>query len=272
MKDYRQFLKLLILFISLFTLNELLFCQNIVDFDSLETDILWKRALLNGKPFTGKSIHDLTALKWTYERYYENGEIKKVIKYFSETGKILEVENFDSLSRHGKYFEYSLDGQILKDYNYYYGKYDGIISEWYPNGQLFYSCRFSKGKKSGTEIIYYPNGQLESSRDYKIKNIPLYDLGNNGQYILKKVTPLQIDDGHWIKYDLKGNIIIEGYFIDSDLNGRWIINKPYYKESYFNKGELIKGDEISNYDIWDFFPSTLFKPRIEDVIKDSQKY
>jgi len=113
-----------------------------------------------------------------FREWYENGNIKKEINYF--TGKkdlksvIIIKEKFNTdLISHGIV---KLKNFVLNESKH--GKY----KEWYLNGNMKIDGNFSNNKKSGEWNYYYLNGNPEIMRKHSVYDETLYPIENGKVY------------------------------------------------------------------------------------------
>lgn len=164
-----------------------------------------------------------------------------IITYF-DANQPLEVVNFKEGKRHGKAEEHYQNGKLKTSAFYKEDKLDGEVKGWYEDGSLrlvkyydlnnpikehkeFYPakegekegqlarlCHYTKaGEFQGEQLSYYPSGATESSLNYKDGKL----------------------DGLKALWTEEGELLEEAWYVNGQLNGRFLEKAPDGREIIF---------------------------------------
>ncbi len=121
---------------------------------------------------------------------------------YYQTGELSDRGN-----KHGLVKTFTLNGTLVSQVTYYYGKEDGIMTEYYPNGKVEAKTNYAEGKRLGKFQAWYKNGQLKEEGEWvQTKEFfPIYFLESSWDstgtsHIIK-------GDGSLIEYSEQGNIL-----------------------------------------------------------------
>jgi antitoxin component YwqK of YwqJK toxin-antitoxin module len=169
------------------------------------------------------------------------------VKYYSESGEILQVLNYIHNKLNGEAFYYYADGRPQRQGYYTDDRQTGIWKEWdksgnygigtYSNDQrdgawIFYNAdgtlqaegKFCKGLKTGKWTEYLPDGRIETG---------VYSRG--------------VRQGAWSCHDAKGQPCYEGAFDNNQKNGLW---KEWNPQGELAQGEYRNGKREGS---WTFY-------------------
>ena len=129
----------------------------------------------------------------------------------------------------------------------------GIWSEYHYTGEFKGKGLYKEGNRVGEWEFYYSSGKLEQKGKYDKKGRAqgpwkwYYESGallREENYVNGKREGLLTDK------DENGNIILQGNFIDNNMEGAWIYETPDYKET----GNYVNGERDSLWRSW-YMPS-----------------
>ncbi|MBA3663436.1 MAG: hypothetical protein H0W61_04405 [Bacteroidetes bacterium] len=141
------------------------------------------------------------------------------IEYFD--GVVVAKGKVDSVrNRIGIWTEYHHTGEFKGKGVYKDGNRTGEWEFFYASGKLEQKGRYDKkGRSQGVWKWYYENGALMREETYV-----------NGKR-----------EGQLTDYDEQGKIILQGLFVDNNMEGSWIYETPDYKEY----GNYVNGERDS---------------------------
>lgn len=128
----------------------------------------------------------------------ENGEVDgESITYYKD-GKLESKGNYLNGERNGYWELYWYTGQLKMKGNYKNGKFDG---EWreYIEGNLHLVNTYCDGVLDGESESHYSNGQINWKGQYKNDKL----------------------EGEWVYYDIHGNIVEKGSYLNGLRHGLW---------------------------------------------------
>ena len=184
--------------------------------------VIFEGEFLNGKKNgKGKEYQNVPII---FEGEYLNGMRNGKGRQFGILGKILfEGEYLKGKKWNGKGYH---DNNII--YELINGK--GYIQEYDSNGCLEYEGEYLNGERNGKGKLYDREygflkfeGEFLNGKKWTGKG---YDKDNNILYELKE------GNGYIKEYDYKGRLIIEGEYLNGQLNGKVI--GPYFTGEYKN--------------------------------------
>ena len=161
----------------------------------------------NGK---GKEYYNNGLLK--FEGEYLNGERIIGKLYDNNCNIYCDLESTKGLIK-----EYYDNFDLMFEGEYLNGKRNGKGKEYYYNGKLEFEGEYLNGKRNGKGKEYYGNGKTKFEGLYnngRIWSGIKYDLMNNKVYELKNGSGVIKD------YDLNGILIVEGDYLNGEINGK----------------------------------------------------
>ena len=191
-----------------------------------------------------KSIYFIRKL---FSYVYEDRKLKLIL-YNKYIQKIMDITltNFKFMS--GKYVIYESNG-LAKEYDrfndelifkgeYLNRKRNGKGEEYNSYGEIKFSGDYLNGKRNGTGKEYYKsivlfegeylNGKKWNGKGYSKNGNLLYELKDGNGFVKE--------------YDIKSEILFEGYYKDGERNGKGTEYDSLYKLVMFD-GEYYKGKE-----------------------------
>ena len=191
-----------------------------------------------------KSIYFIRKL---FSYVYEDRKLKLIL-YNKYIQKIMDITltNFKFMS--GKYVIYESNG-LTKEYDrfndelifkgeYLNRKRNGKGEEYNSYGEIKFSGDYLNGKRNGTGKEYYKsillfegeylNGKKWNGKGYSKNGNLLYELKDGNGFVKE--------------YDIKSEILFEGYYKDGERNGKGTEYDSLYKLVMFD-GEYYKGKE-----------------------------
>lgn len=191
-------------------------------------------------------------------------EIKK--DYYPDGSIKIEASYKDGVPE-GVRREYNKEGKIEKAYIFKNGKVigEGILTEkgekdsfwkeYYDNGRIKAEGNYEKDKRVGEWKFYHGNGKLEQIGSYNEDGKYTGEwkwFNQNGSLLRKESFRDGLADGLMTEYDVDGNVIAEGKYIEGQEDGFWIIDYGDIKmegdyfdgmrnglwKHYFNNGKL----------------------------------
>ena len=214
--------------------------------------------IINYKLFSGKYIIN------------EGDGIIKEYNYFND--ELIFEGNYLNGKRNGKGKEYDKHGNLIFEGEYLKGKryngnqyfkneiYElkngkGIIKEILEEGYIF-EGEYLNGEKNGKgkcffyDTLFFDGEYLKgkiwngkgyfNNKSYEIKNGKLsvkeYDEHNHLKLSFQYLNGERI--GRWILFDLMGNLLMDGEYLNNKLNGKGILYYVLYNEKNF-EGEFL---------------------------------
>ncbi|HFA52010.1 MAG TPA: toxin-antitoxin system YwqK family antitoxin [Bacteroidetes bacterium] len=124
----------------------------------------------------------------------------------------------DSFAKHGPYFSYHPNGQVMEQSTYKDDVLQGETKVFFENGKLDYVEHYKNGKYEGLYQKYFENGQLS----------------NEGQYVDNAMS------GIWKRWYKTGELREEVTFADNNENGPF---KEFHKNGKpKTEGVYVNGD------------------------------
>lgn len=132
----------------------------------------WKGWYPNGKKrYEGPYTKDMRDGKWTFWTDKEVLKDEGSFKIFKRKGDISlsQEDGVEQSYRHGHWKSYSeIDGKLVSEGNYAYGKQDAKWQYYYPGGEIVATeTNYSDGLLNGTSKTYTRRGQIQSEIGYK---------------------------------------------------------------------------------------------------------
>jgi len=162
----------------------------------------------------------------------------KVIRQYSEDGKVkAEYETVDSI-RQGKGIIYYPDGKIKYKFVYKDNLEDGPAVAYFPSGKVKRVAVLSKGKFNGESIFYYESGNVSAKAKYFNdlivgRFVDYYDDEDNHVKSIKEyvIVGNKSKLNTYTTYDVEGNVVDESTQLKfSEQNGSVridVINKEF---------------------------------------------
>jgi len=152
--------------------------------------------------------------------------------------------------------EYAEDGSIEKAYVFRNGKIvaEGILSEsgtregewleYYPDGKLKAKGNYKQDRRVGEWLFYHSNGRLEQTGSYSAEGLLTGKwlwYYNNGQLSREENYVGGLADGLSTEFDLKGNIIVRGEYLEGKEEGFWLYEYGDHREEGEYKAGMRSG-------------------------------
>lgn len=181
--------------------------------------------------------------------YYENGKIKIIGSYKNDQA--------DGIRR-----EYDEDGKIIKGYIFRNGFLiaegiidekglkQGIFKEYFENGTIQAEGKYLNSNPTGPWKYYYPDGTIEQEGSYDSKGNNMGEWTwyyNNGQVLKQENYENGLLEGDYIEYDVNGKIIVKGQYFDGFETGSWFWEIGDTRE----EGAFVDGQESGNWIVTD---------------------
>lgn len=219
------------------------------------------------------------------ERFYRrDGSLKrveekgKIIETYDITGKLLEENSGDSTyildeenipkKESGEQKIYTVDGELLYDYNYKNWKLDGIQKSYFYNSpQLRFEKEYQEGTPVGIHRYFYKNGDIEREIDFNFENGNItteYFIGGQKSEIIDTSKKNQKEmTVYYTNGNLKENIIevysegmekLEKIIVEYEENGERISKEHHWlekgiseKTDFYKNGNAKSMEYIKNY-------------------------
>ncbi|MBD3584044.1 toxin-antitoxin system YwqK family antitoxin [Flavobacterium selenitireducens] len=127
---------------------------------------------VDDKPLTGTVAFIKKNKHTVFEKYYENGYLKKYTEYFNGDGQRIaeEVFYFPNSNIEQKKVKHNLTSTIfwITDYD---ERGEKVLYQIIENNKITYKCGYLNGKKDGTEICEDENGNVLTQKFEKGKLI-----------------------------------------------------------------------------------------------------
>ena len=156
-----------------------------------------------------------------------------------------DLQNF---ALNGKVTDRSLDGNLIMEGNYLYGKRNGEFTFYYRTGKIESKGEYLNNQRAGKWVYYYPNGRSKQSVIYfKDKKKGDFSVGEyfdrNGKQMIKNGSGKWQNDSIAIsELDNSSLIGITGEFKDSLKSGVWkfvrLSDHMLLQTERFKKGEF----------------------------------
>ncbi len=207
-----------------------------------------------------------------YRRYDRNGNLQSIVKYVNgelvtDSDEIYDLQvrrnyfpdmrvrteaTFRDGVEHGIRREFNPDGSLNMAYVIDMGRVmaygildksgrrQGPWKEFYPQGGLRSEGSYTDGVRTGEWVFYFPNGMIEQRGSYNPQGreqgkwvwyFDNGDLRREEQYFNGK------REGDMIEFDVLGNILAKGEFVDDEEEGEWY----YQEQGYRQEGVFVEG-------------------------------
>jgi len=190
----------------------------------------------NGK---GKEYYYNNKLKIKFDGEYLKGKKWNGRGYDNKNKIIYELKN-------GTGFIKEFNGLMSFEEEYLNGERNGKGKEFFKN-DLIFEGEYLNGERNGKGKEYYNFDKLKFDGEYKKGkkwNGKGYDNKNNIIYELKN------GKGYIKNYDIKGNLLFEGEYLNGELFGKvkeYINNKLIFEGDFLNGKKNGKGKEYDSY-------------------------
>jgi len=156
------------------------------------------------------------------EEHVENG----VYKLWFQNGN-LQTEGFmKNNERDGHWVAYDESGTKLSEGDYVQGKKNGLHTIYFYNGEKESEINYKNGEKDG-HAVWYRRDTTKKSSVKMVKHIEGNFVGD-------------VQNGHWIYYQIDGTIGNEGEYLDGKMSGLWTWyydGKKIWKTANYQNGE-----------------------------------
>ena len=178
---------------------------------------------------------------------YRDGVLEGVSKNYDSSGAV----NNAKIYRNGKLLsEGIIDDEGIKQ---------GFWKEYFlETGKVKAEGEFKEGARFGEWKFYFETGEIEQTGKYTLGGL---EQGKwkwyykNGKLLREEDFRRGKEDGYLYEYDLEGNIITQGEYIDGYQEGNWIVNYGDYREEGKYSGGLKNGiwkQYYTNYEVLAF--------------------
>lgn len=172
-----------------------------------------------------------------YKEYYENGQLKRKMKYNNGCEMDGESAYRMVVEKDGTVKSYYESGKLQGTWHITEMKYDDT---W----------KIYKGKMNGPYETYHENGQLEREANFKNDNMDgVYKFyGKNGKIFMISNYKDGKLEGQTKIYNINGVLLEEAFYKDGKANG---LVKNYYEDGVIKSIEEYKNNDMINSKYFD---------------------
>jgi len=174
-----------------------------------------------------QSTQNLTTHVETRTEYHPNGTQKLSVTFRNGVpeGLAREFDESGNVTRSVIFREGRVVAEGIVDYR---GRFQDNWREFYPDGTLRSEGRYRNGRRIGHWRFFFPNGTLEQEGSFNNQGEHQDEwiwYHSNGQIHIIQNFENGLLDGPFTEFAFDGETIVsEGYYIDGERHGDWIIN------------------------------------------------
>ena len=165
--------------------------------------------------------------------YFKNGQVKSIAAYNLEGKKDGVTTEFDTEGNVVSTKLYKNDNLLEEGIIDKEGKKQGKWKTYYLTGELKSEGSYSNAFKKGKWVFYFRNGSIEQEGFYDAagrytgKWKWYYE---NGKILRTEEFRKGLEDGYLEEFDIIGNFITKGEYIDGEKEGEWFYELNDHKE------------------------------------------
>lgn len=100
------------------------------------------------------------------EAHYLADSLDGERKYFSKTGALESIEQYQNNQLHGKFQAFYPEGQLKIEQEFVHGALSGLSIRYYPNGKIQEKVQIKDNVENGPFTEYHENGNLKTEGTY----------------------------------------------------------------------------------------------------------
>jgi antitoxin component YwqK of YwqJK toxin-antitoxin module len=95
-----------------------------------------------------------------------NGQLTGVAIYYFADGKVKEIANYKNGLKHGEWYQFNQNGNLIMQANYNENKKQGTWKVWDDSGKIRMKMKYHNGNKKGIWKEWNANGSLTNKRKF----------------------------------------------------------------------------------------------------------
>jgi antitoxin component YwqK of YwqJK toxin-antitoxin module len=170
-------------------------------------------------------------------------------KFYNPNGKVAGEGMYKNKKRHGRWFFYDTDGNLISEERYLKGLLNDTIKQFHFNGKLYEKWVYNQGLREGLWEQYFDSGTLKARGVYKNNKMQghIAFFHSNGRLALSGFYENDLRHGTFTYYHEDGKVRVVLRYIHGELHPadrskvqipetKEYVPEEYLKEQFRQKG------------------------------------